>query len=82
MNKLHIRVTDDGKCVSCGTPFSTQPTTNGATLYAIRLPDDFRERVHQLAEERKCIPGDVLLQLALQGDRCARNHEAPKEPRP
>ena len=59
----------------------TGPTKNGVSVYGVTLPDDFNAIVLRLADEAKCLPHDVIVRLAVQGERCARNHEA-KEPRP
>ncbi len=59
------------------------PGTEGAVLYPMRLPETFKERVKQLAAERRCAPADVILAFALQGERCDRaNHDAKVEGQP
>lgn len=70
-----IRVGDDGRCVACGRPMHQVPAVNGVVVDVFILPADFRERVEQAARESNCCIADMVIRLAVQGERCARNHE-------
>lgn len=56
---------------AAGRPNGNEPSV----IYALKLPDALRRRVEALAIERNCLPTDVLLDYAIQGERCSRNHE-------
>jgi len=66
--ELHVPLPDGFRV----DPGASRPKQNGALIYTMVLPPDLKSRVDDLARERGCLPDDVLLAFAIQGERCER----------
>lgn len=53
----------------------TDPKRNGATIYGVMLSPEFARVVHKLADKRKELPSNILLELAIKGAECERTHK-------
>ncbi len=60
---------------------ASQPIVNGAVVYSITLPEDLDAKVRKMADDAHCLPHDVIVRLAVQGERCARlDHDGRLKP--